>query len=65
MDDITIALRCPSKLVERMDACIKAREYMNRSDAGRDLIRLGLQMKEREINEKEQAANYRLCLPAD
>lgn len=65
MDDILIALRCPVKLVERLDACIQKGEYMNRSDAGRDLLRLGLQIKEREMNEEKQTVNYSLCVPAD
>lgn len=46
MEDITIAIRCPVKLVEKIDTHVLDGEYMNRGDAGRDLLRLGLQVKE-------------------
>lgn len=46
MEDMTIAFRCPVKLAEKIDAYIENGEYMNRGDAGRDLVRLGLHMKE-------------------
>lgn len=66
MEDMTIAFRCPVKLAEKIDAYIENGEYMNRGDAGRDLVRLGLQMKEEsEKNGKKQAINNSLCIPAD
>jgi len=53
--DERIVFRCPAKLVEKIDAQIAKGEYMNRGDAGRDLVRLGLQMKEEsDRNEKKQ-----------
>jgi Arc/MetJ-type ribon-helix-helix transcriptional regulator len=55
MDEDRIAFRCPTKLLEKIDAYIETGEYMNRGDAGRDLVRLGIQMKEEsKRNEKKQ-----------
>lgn len=66
MEDITLAFRCPAKLVEKIDAQIAKGEYMNRGDAGRDLVRLGLQIKEEnERNEKKQTNCDCDGVPAD
>lgn len=62
MEDVTIAFRCPVKLAEKMDFYIENGEYMNRGDAGRDLLRLGMQVKEIEKNEKKQTFADNHCL---
>ncbi|WP_321430503.1 hypothetical protein [uncultured Methanolobus sp.] len=54
MENVTIAFRCPVKLAEKVDAYIQNGEYMNRGDAGRDLLRLGMKVKEIEKNETKQ-----------
>lgn len=65
MEDVTIAFRCPVKLAQKMDAYIKNGEYMNRGDAGRDLLRLGMQVKENGINEEKQATGDDVCISND
>jgi Arc/MetJ-type ribon-helix-helix transcriptional regulator len=65
MEDITLAFRCPAKLIEKIDAQIAKGEYMNRGDAGRDLVRHGLQIKEEsERNEKKQTTCECVGVPA-
>jgi Arc/MetJ-type ribon-helix-helix transcriptional regulator len=41
MEDMAISLRCPVRLVEKIQLLVDSREYMNMSDAYRDLWRLG------------------------
>ena len=65
MEDVTIAFRCPVNLAEKVDAYIKNGEYMNRGDAGRDLLRLGIQVKETERNEKKQTTTDNVCFSND
>jgi Arc/MetJ-type ribon-helix-helix transcriptional regulator len=65
MEDVTIAFRCPVKLADKVDAYIQNGEYMNRGDAGRDLLRLGMQMKEIERNEKKQTLANNICFPTN
>lgn len=44
--DITLAFRCPAGLVNELDSLVESGAYMNRADAGRDLLRLGIRTKE-------------------
>lgn len=46
MEDTTISFRCPGMLAEKMRAFVDEGEYMNMSDAGRDLTRIGILVKE-------------------
>lgn len=59
MDDDRMVFRCPTRMTEKIDAYVARGDYMNRADAGRDLVRLGLQIKEGSdrIEKKQRTHN--------
>lgn len=54
MEEETLRIRCPKGLMNKIDGLVEENEYMNRSDAGRDLIRMGIEEKERRRMRHEQ-----------
>jgi len=45
MEYVSVSIRCPAKLVEKIHLLVNSGEYMNMSDACRGLWRLGLEKK--------------------
>jgi Arc/MetJ-type ribon-helix-helix transcriptional regulator len=45
MQDMSVSIKCPVNLVEKIHLLVDSGEYMNMSDACRGLWRLGLEKK--------------------
>lgn len=54
MEDTTITFRCPGMLAEKIRAFVDEGEYMNMSDAGRDLTRIGILVKEGSYRDEKK-----------
>jgi len=45
MVKIKLEFRCPAGLLDELDSLVETGAYMNRADAGRDLLRLGIRTR--------------------